>query len=197
MPYPLSEKLEKAGTVDFKKTPCYTPHGRWRQGPGSVDPRFPNPRICSILRFGKIFPAIFPEFSSRTPAQTPETATAFSSFLTLVRPGQAIEICNFRALSPLESTDSPLDYYFLLCLQLVCDLVRKCLEAGAKIGAEKFCNTLNSVMSLAVTFFGGGDIGGFPNGPFLARRMVLTSLLVILLRCDEGVTLAGPNALFC
>ena len=33
-----SEKLEKAGTVDFKK---HTPHGRWGQGPGSVDPRFP------------------------------------------------------------------------------------------------------------------------------------------------------------
>ena len=42
-----SEKLEKAGTVDFNNTP----HGRWGQGPGNVDPRFPAglpfPR-CSV-----------------------------------------------------------------------------------------------------------------------------------------------------
>ena len=84
-----SEKLEKAGTVDFKKHPARPARElgtrSWQCGP-MVPGRFafpgaPNPRICSISRFGKIFPAIFPEFSSRTPEQTPETATAFSSFL--------------------------------------------------------------------------------------------------------------------
>ena len=69
-----------------------TPHGRWGQGPGSVDRRFPAglpfpvPEIVEFVAFrdsGKFssnFPGIFPEFSSRTPEQTPETATAFLSF---------------------------------------------------------------------------------------------------------------------
>ena len=41
-----------------------------------------NPRILSIRDWEK-FPAIFPEFSSGTPEQISETATAFSSFLIL------------------------------------------------------------------------------------------------------------------
>ena len=62
-------------------------------GPGSVDPRVPgrfafpgarNPRICSVSRCRKIFPAIFSglsrSFPEEPPGQTPETATAFSSF---------------------------------------------------------------------------------------------------------------------
>ena len=73
----LSEKLEKAGTVDFKKHP-------WGQGPPKVPGRFafPVPVILEFVAFrdsGKFFQ----EFSSRTPEQTPETATAFSSFLNL------------------------------------------------------------------------------------------------------------------
>ena len=40
-----------------------------------------NPRMCSISRFGKIYPGIFPQLSLRTPEQIPETATAFLSFL--------------------------------------------------------------------------------------------------------------------
>ena len=57
-----------------------TPHGRWGQGPGSVDPRFPAglpflvPEILDFVAhrdFGKISPAIFPgtfpEFSFKTP----------------------------------------------------------------------------------------------------------------------------------
>ena len=55
---------------------------------GSREVAFPsarNPRICSILRVGKFlssnFPGTFPEFSLGTPEQTPETATAFSTFL--------------------------------------------------------------------------------------------------------------------
>ena len=44
-----------------------TPHRRWGQGPGQRRPKVPgrfafpgaqNPRICSISRFGKIFPMI-------------------------------------------------------------------------------------------------------------------------------------------
>ena len=85
------EKLEKAGTVDFKKHPARQVGTRSRQCGPKVPGRFAfpgarNPRICSISRFGKFFssnfPAIFLEFSSRTPEQTPETATAFSSFLS-------------------------------------------------------------------------------------------------------------------
>ena len=37
-----------------------------------------------------MLPAIFPELSSRTPAQTPETATAFSSFLK-----ESVQVCHF------------------------------------------------------------------------------------------------------
>ena len=58
-----------------------TPHGRWGQGPGSVDSRltpsrfaFPgarNPRIYSISRFGKFFPAIFPGLSRSFPREPP------------------------------------------------------------------------------------------------------------------------------
>ena len=86
-----SEKLEKAGTVDSKNTS----HRRWGQGPGSVDPRspaglpFPVPEIPEFVAFRdsqKSFcsnsPGLSLEFSSGTPKQTPETATAFSSFLT-------------------------------------------------------------------------------------------------------------------
>ena len=45
---------------------------------------FPVPEIPEFIAFrnsGRFFPATFPELSSRTPAKTPETATAFSSFL--------------------------------------------------------------------------------------------------------------------
>ena len=73
-----------------------TPHGRWGQGPDSVDPRFPAglpfpvPQILEFVAFGDSgkfssnFPGIFPGLPSRTPARTPETATAFSSFLKSV-----------------------------------------------------------------------------------------------------------------
>ena len=65
-----------------------TLQGRWGQGPGS-DPKFPAglpfpaPEILEFVAFGdsgKIFQRFFgdfPEFSSRTPKLTPETATAF------------------------------------------------------------------------------------------------------------------------
>ena len=54
------KKNSKAGTVDLKNTP----HGRWGQGPGSVDPRFPAglpfpvPEILEFVAFcdsGNIF----------------------------------------------------------------------------------------------------------------------------------------------
>ena len=50
---------------------------------------FPVPEIlefvafCDSSNFSSNFPGTFPEFSRRTPEQTAETATAFSSFLTI------------------------------------------------------------------------------------------------------------------
>ena len=79
-------KTREGWNCEFQKTP-HTEGGDkvpavWTEGSRRVAfPGARNPRICSISRFGKIFPAIFPGFSSRTPEQTPETATAFSSFL--------------------------------------------------------------------------------------------------------------------
>ena len=72
-----SEKLEKAGTVDFKKHPARKVGTRSRQCGPKVPGRFAfpgarNPRICSIWRFGKIFPAIFPEFSRNFPPELPQ-----------------------------------------------------------------------------------------------------------------------------
>ena len=70
-----------------------TPHGRWGQGPGSVDPRFPAglpfpvPEILEFVAFGDSG-KIFQQFSRNFPGtflqnsrKDPETATAFSSFL--------------------------------------------------------------------------------------------------------------------
>ena len=69
------------------------PHGRCRQGPGSVDPRFPAglpfpvPEIIEFVAFrdsGKFFQQFsrdFPGVFLENPQQIPETATAFSSFL--------------------------------------------------------------------------------------------------------------------
>ena len=83
----------------------HTPLGRWGQGPGF--PGAQNPRICSSSRCGEKFSSnfrgIFPEFSSGTPEQTPETATAFSSFMTSLRgshPKHAfVTFCSLDALS--------------------------------------------------------------------------------------------------
>ena len=98
---PSHKNLEKAGTVDFKKHPARkggTLTSRQCRPEVPVRcafPGAPNPGICSISRFGKIFssnfPGTFPEVSSRTPKQTPETATAFSSFLTKIFDFLAIE----------------------------------------------------------------------------------------------------------
>ena len=72
-----SEKLEKAGTVDFKKHPARKVGTRSRQCGPKVPGRFAfpgarNPGICSISRFGNNFPAIFPEFSRDFPAELPQ-----------------------------------------------------------------------------------------------------------------------------
>ena len=57
-----------------------TPHGRSAEGPGQCGPNvcdrfaFPgarNPRICSISRSGKNFPAIFPALSWSFPRESP------------------------------------------------------------------------------------------------------------------------------
>ena len=86
-------KLEKAGTVDFKRHPARKVGTRSRQ----CRPKVPVPEILEfVVAFrdsGRIFPAIFPglcpQFSSRTPEHTPETATGnshslleFSDFLS-------------------------------------------------------------------------------------------------------------------
>ena len=72
----LSEKLEKAGIVDFKKHPARKVGTRSRQCRPKVTGRFAvpgarNPRICSISRFRKIFPAIFPGLSRSFPGEPP------------------------------------------------------------------------------------------------------------------------------
>ena len=71
-----SEKLEKAGTVDFKKHPARKVGIRSRQCGPKVPGRFAfpgarNPRIGSISRFGKNFPAIFPGLSWSFPGEPP------------------------------------------------------------------------------------------------------------------------------
>ena len=71
-----SEKLEKAGTVDFKKHPVRKLGTRFRRGRPNVLGRFGfpgarNPIICSISRSGKFFPAIFPGLSRNFPWEPP------------------------------------------------------------------------------------------------------------------------------
>ena len=77
-----SEKLEKAGTVDFKRIP----HGRRGQGPGSVDPRFPAglpfpvPQILEFValcdsgtffqQFSRNFPGTFLQNSRKDPGNS-------------------------------------------------------------------------------------------------------------------------------
>ena len=74
-----SEKLEKAGTVDFKKHPARKVGTRSRECRPKVRGRFAfpgarNPRICSISRFGKIYPAIFPRLSQSFPREPPNAS---------------------------------------------------------------------------------------------------------------------------
>ena len=71
-----SEKLEKAGTVDFKKLPAQKVGTRSRQCRPKVPGRFAfpgarKPRIYSISRSGKKFPAIFPGLSRSFPREPP------------------------------------------------------------------------------------------------------------------------------
>ena len=91
-----SEKLKKAATVDFKKTPR-TEGGDKVQGriwcrPKVPDkfafPGAPNPRIYSISRFGKIFPEIV-GVSSGTRTYCPTNSHSlleFSDFRQYLRP---------------------------------------------------------------------------------------------------------------
>ena len=72
----IRKKLEKAGTVDFKKHPTRKVRTSSRQCRPKVPGRFAfpgarNPRICSISQFGKNFPAIFPELSRSFPREPP------------------------------------------------------------------------------------------------------------------------------
>ena len=53
----------------------------WTQGSRQVGlSGAPKPGIYSIPRFGKIFPATFPEFSWRTPEQTPGNSRSLLEF---------------------------------------------------------------------------------------------------------------------
>ena len=68
-PYSVIQKNSRRLELSISKN---TPHGRWGQGPGSVDPRFPaGLPLGSISRFGKIFPAIFPGLSRTFPPEPP------------------------------------------------------------------------------------------------------------------------------
>ena len=66
--------VEKAGTVDFKEHPTRKVGTRSRQCRPKVPGRFAfpcarNSRICSIWRFGKSFPAIFPGLAPSFPRE--------------------------------------------------------------------------------------------------------------------------------
>ena len=74
----LSQKNSRRLKLSISKN---TPYGRWGQGPGSVDPRFPAglpfpvPEILECIasrdpgRFSSNFPSIFPEFSREPPSR--------------------------------------------------------------------------------------------------------------------------------
>ena len=81
-----SEKLEKAGTVDFKKHPARKVGTRSRQCGPKVPGRFSfpgarKPIICSISRFRNIFPAIFPGLSRSFSLGNPRTDSGNSHSL--------------------------------------------------------------------------------------------------------------------
>ena len=133
----------KAGTVDFKKHPARKVGTRSRQCGPKVPGRFAfpgarNPRICSISRFGKNFPAIFPglsrSFPRRTPEQTPETATAFSSFLRSSRVSRLFSNF-FRGLSLVRPS------FVLICL---------CLLRYFECQSETFSRELLCIMAIGV-----------------------------------------------
>ena len=115
MPTFLSKthKNSRGWTVDFEKT---TPHGRWGQGPDSVDPMFPAglpfpvPEILEFVAFrdsGKIssnFPGTFPEFSSGSPEQTLKSATAFSSFF--------LQNSKTESYTKIQNKNHPYPYFY-------------------------------------------------------------------------------------
>ena len=115
----VSEKLQKAGTVDFKKTPRTEGWDKVSgvSTQGSRGLPFLVPEILEFLAFrdsekkkkSSNFPRTFPEFSSGTPERIPQTATAFSSFLNIgansvlppERPCNSAYIASRKRLSPL------------------------------------------------------------------------------------------------
>ena len=120
----VSEKLEKAGTVDFKKTPH--PEGRDKV-PGSVDPRFPAglhfpvPEVLEFVAFrdsGNVFqqfPRDFPGVfvgNPRTHHKQPQPSRVFC-----MRVIAAIRIASvrWRSYLPLKHRDSSSQSLRSLC----------------------------------------------------------------------------------
>ena len=109
-----SEKLEKAGTVNFKKHPARKVGTRSRQCGPKVPGRFalpgaPNPRICSISRFGKFFPAIFPNRSRsfpREPLNRPRKQPQPSRVSDDENLQKSAKICVWALFVPLGSSPS-------------------------------------------------------------------------------------------
>ena len=110
---PMDENINQKNSRRLELSiPKNTPHGRWGQGPGNVDPRFPAglpfpvPEILEFVAFrdsGKYFQQFsrdFPEFSSGRPEQTPETATAFSNFLNKDVSKQLMKLFGHRRKQP-------------------------------------------------------------------------------------------------
>ena len=103
----ISEKVEKVVTA--------------KKVPGSVQAglAFAVPEILEFKalrdsgKSSSIFPRIFPQFSSGTPEQIPETATAFLSFLTVVE--------SLSALSLYMSLSIFLFMFAKLLLHCLCD----------------------------------------------------------------------------
>ena len=99
---PKIRKLEKAGTVDFKKHP----HGRWGKGPGCADPRvpaglpFPVPEILEFLafrasekffqQFSRDFPGVFLE-NPRTDPGNSHSLLEFSEKVSPKCPGHRFD----------------------------------------------------------------------------------------------------------
>ena len=132
-----------------------------------------SPRICSILRFGfgKIAGT---EFSSGTPEQTPETATAFSNFLNLA------------------TSKSPLSFRYtsMGLVSRVVDLVKGCeTKANSQPLPCPFPNSFFLAPSLPVP-------NPLLSGPFPTRAQP-PSFWPLPYPCPTPFFAARPNEISC